>query len=84
MNFDLSTPTHPRTHEEGGVHAAALKHGLTLAADVTFFQLPVCADHTEDGSPVLEIQSWPILQPHLLVPLILKEVSLKEPKPPMW
>lgn len=60
----------PRTREEGRVHAAALKHGLALAADIHFMQIPVCGGHADDGSPILELQSWPFLQPHVLVPWI--------------
>ncbi|CAK9082077.1 unnamed protein product, partial [Durusdinium trenchii] len=37
------------THEEGGVHAAAMKHGLAPAADIHFMQIPVCAGHADDG-----------------------------------
>ena len=54
------------------MHAAALKHGLTLGADVTFMDIPVCGGHQDDGTPILEIQNWPLLQPHLLAPLFGK------------
>ena len=34
------------------MHAAALKHGLTLGADVTFMDIPVCGGHQDDGTKI--------------------------------
>lgn len=51
--------------KEHNVHRAAVREGLSFDVELSFKDLPMC---TDENSGRVEIQSWPFLLPHDLVP----------------
>ena len=56
-------PLSPTETNEGPMHEAAQRAGLTFPCKITYLELPLCVGHDDHGSPVLEVKQWPFLLP---------------------
>ena len=67
-----SSDSRVRHKKQKVFHRAAQREELALPCDVVYKQIPVCAGHTPQGEPILALEDWPMILPHMLVKALVQ------------
>ena len=56
-----------RTNQERSFFSACAKEGLSLDCQLEYVTLPVASGEDELGNPIVSLQPWPFILPHIFV-----------------